>query len=200
MRLWSVIVETQQRFSIKELLERYNLQEKKTIYRWRKVAGIKEFSKDDRGRVAATLEEVEKLDKVAEHVKKPRANLSDFIPSLPTEVVKAVVPQAEFLELPSNPDFASVVKAIERIAKAIEGNKSLDSYKWLEVASDRGWLLATSEVKKLVGVSPSTRKNSDFFSRGSWRFTKAGKIGRETAWRVEKVEIPDLEIKSGKVK
>jgi hypothetical protein len=52
----------------------------------------------------------------------------------------------------------------------------------LEKACNAGWLLTTSEVAELIGVKP----HGDRFERGCWRFVRTGKIGAQTAWRVEK--------------
>ncbi|MDJ0590532.1 MAG: hypothetical protein QNJ72_11130 [Pleurocapsa sp. MO_226.B13] len=41
--------------------------------------------------------------------------------------------------------------------------------------------LTTSQVKELIGVKP----RGDRFVRGSFTFDKVGKIGKESAWRVE---------------
>ncbi|NEQ86493.1 MAG: hypothetical protein F6K26_42450 [Moorea sp. SIO2I5] len=55
----------------------------------------------------------------------------------------------------------------------------------LKIAAQEQWLLTTSEVRELIKVKPHTRKGEDTYKRGSWLFVKSGKIGRETAWRVE---------------
>ncbi|NEP23732.1 hypothetical protein [Moorena sp. SIO3I6] len=55
----------------------------------------------------------------------------------------------------------------------------------LKIAAQEQWLLTTSEVRELIKVKPHTRKGEDTYRRGSWLFVKSGKIGRETAWRVE---------------
>ena len=186
------MVETQERLTIKQLLQRYDLREKKTIYRWKKVAGIEEFSKDDRGMVLATPEEVAKLDLVAEHMKKPRANLNDFVPPSKTEIVTSIsgnngIEKAhEAIE--NNLDLSEIVDAIAEVKEALllfqRGN--LEAYNWLELASDREWLLSSSQVKDLIGIKPSVKKGENSFIRGNWEFIKSGKIGRETAWLVQK--------------
>ncbi|MBE9096504.1 hypothetical protein IQ252_21995 [Tychonema sp. LEGE 07203] len=55
----------------------------------------------------------------------------------------------------------------------------------LEKAVDKEWVLSTSEVKHLIGVKP---KNS-LYVRGAFKFIKYGKIGNQSAWRVEKLSI-----------
>lgn len=56
----------------------------------------------------------------------------------------------------------------------------------LEQACNGGWLLTSDEVQQLIGVKPSCPRGSDRFQRGSWVFLKAGKLGSQTAWQVEK--------------
>ena len=58
----------------------------------------------------------------------------------------------------------------------------------LERAREGGWLLATEEVEQLIGVKPSSSGKEDPFCREGWRFVKTGKIGAQTAWRVEKLD------------
>ena len=56
----------------------------------------------------------------------------------------------------------------------------------LERAEAQGWLLTTAEVQQLIGVKPSPSKGKSSYQRGSFIFTKAGKIGGQTAWQVTK--------------
>jgi hypothetical protein len=56
----------------------------------------------------------------------------------------------------------------------------------LEQACASGWILASEEIHRLIGVKPNCPKGHDSFQRGSWVFTKTGKLGGQTAWRVSK--------------
>ncbi len=56
----------------------------------------------------------------------------------------------------------------------------------LEQAQGGGWVLTSEEVQQLIGVKPSCPKGQDSFQRGCWVFVKVGKLGTQTAWRVEK--------------
>jgi hypothetical protein len=62
----------------------------------------------------------------------------------------------------------------------------LSPHRELEAAAEKGWLLTTAEVRELIGVKPTVPKGEDSYQRGCWLFTKAGKIGSQTAWRVSK--------------
>ncbi|MBV5260311.1 hypothetical protein FLX56_18010 [Synechococcus moorigangaii CMS01] len=57
----------------------------------------------------------------------------------------------------------------------------------LEKAAAAGWMIASGEVAQLIGVQPTAPKGGDTFERGNWRFVKAGKIGTQTGWHVEKI-------------
>ncbi len=56
----------------------------------------------------------------------------------------------------------------------------------LEQAIVNEWLLTTAQVKNLIGTKPYCKKGNISYQRGSFIFTKSGKIGRETAWRINK--------------
>jgi hypothetical protein len=56
--------------------------------------------------------------------------------------------------------------------------------KELKEASEEGWLLTTKEIQELIGVKPRTKKGENTYIRGSFSFTKSGKIGGQTAWKV----------------
>lgn len=56
----------------------------------------------------------------------------------------------------------------------------------LERAQSSNWLLTSEEIEQLIGVKPRCEAGKDSFQRGCWIFTKAGKMGLQTAWRVSK--------------
>jgi hypothetical protein len=60
----------------------------------------------------------------------------------------------------------------------------------LERACTSHWLLTTEEVEQLIGTKPEAHKDENIYQRGCWIFTKAGKIGSQTAWQVTK-QKPD---------
>jgi len=72
---------------------------------------------------------------------------------------------------------------IEMLAEKLQPARSpIQNWRELEEASEKGWLLTTSQVHELAGAKPYGSK----WYRGAFIFTKAGKIGREVAWLVEK--------------
>ncbi|MBE7385728.1 MAG: hypothetical protein F6J95_030595 [Leptolyngbya sp. SIO1E4] len=56
----------------------------------------------------------------------------------------------------------------------------------LEQACTANWQLTTEEVEQLIGVKPHCHRDETVYQRGNWRFTKVGKLGGQTAWRVSK--------------
>lgn len=63
---------------------------------------------------------------------------------------------------------------------------TLSHYEKLEKAHEKGWLLSTSELAELLKLSPGSIQRE--FERGGFRFIKAGKNGRESAWKILKSE------------
>lgn len=56
----------------------------------------------------------------------------------------------------------------------------------LERAQASNWLLSSEEIEQLIGVKPKCESGKDIFQRGCWIFTKVGKMGLQTAWKVSK--------------
>lgn len=56
----------------------------------------------------------------------------------------------------------------------------------LERACTGHWILTSIEIQKLIGVQPTCSKGGESFQRGCWIFVKAGKVGTQTGWRVQK--------------
>lgn len=61
----------------------------------------------------------------------------------------------------------------------------------LEQACQAGWVLTTEEVEQLIQVKPKCSAKEDHYDRGNWRFIKAGKIGTQVAWRIEKLGLEE---------
>ena len=56
----------------------------------------------------------------------------------------------------------------------------------LERAIDNEWLLTTAQIKNLIGTKPYCKRGNNSYERGSFIFTKSGKIGNQSAWKVSK--------------
>ncbi|MEC4887853.1 MAG: hypothetical protein SAL70_42080 [Scytonema sp. PMC 1070.18] len=68
------------------------------------------------------------------------------------------------------------------------GNKRspLSEYEELEKAVTHKWILSTGKVKELISVTPRVGKDEMTFVWGSFTFTKAGKLGNQMGWMVNK--------------
>ena len=87
------------------------------------------------------------------------------------------------------PLVSAVSMGVERaIASQSQPPNPLWYMRELKQAASEDWLLTTAEVRELIGVKPTTSKGSDTYKRGCWLFTKAGKIGNQTAWQVQKIK------------
>jgi hypothetical protein len=77
---------------------------------------------------------------------------------------------------------AMMLEFVGMLTEKIQPRSPLWYHDELEKACNAGWLLSTKDVHHLIGVKPI----GDVFDRGCWRFVRSGKIGAQTAWRVEK--------------
>lgn len=53
----------------------------------------------------------------------------------------------------------------------------------LHIACERGYILSSKEIKQLVGTKPKGNE----WVRGCYKFTKVGKIGMESGWKLTKL-------------
>lgn len=68
--------------------------------------------------------------------------------------------------------------------QSMDGVQSpIQNWRELEEASQKGWLLTTKQVHELAGAKPKGQQ----WQRGAFTFSKAGKIGNQAAWLVEKL-------------
>lgn len=85
---------------------------------------------------------------------------------------------------------SALVSVIETVVKRIiPSNSSPIAYlRDIEEAHQNGWLLSTSELAKLLELSPKTITNyGQEFSDAGFIFTRAGtRKGGELAWSIEK--------------
>ena len=202
LRTWIVSRTTNQtsnrtmadRYSIKDLMERYSRNSRDTIYRWCQQAQI-QLSQDERGLSYATLEQVNLLDQVAEHVNDGRA-LKHFIPASsitvesPSDKTSDTLSDSSSdsdLDVRSKSDNVSDAEMLWQLVGAIASNlqvrSPLQAYRDLEEARQQQWKLSTAQVRQLIGVRPHGAE----LRRGSWIFRRDGKIGAQSAWRVHKI-------------
>jgi hypothetical protein len=154
----------------------------------------------DRGSLAPTETEE---DIWADQPEKPAETSAQPLPSVETsltEAAKATPAQdlAPKPELSNSSTYEQINRHLETIAGALSRlSETLTSFVqppadplWymeaLERANAGNWILTSGEIEKLIGVKPTCPKGSESFQRGSWIFIKAGKVGTQTGWRVNK--------------
>ena len=80
----------------------------------------------------------------------------------------------------------SLVKLETTLVSRLQPSNPLWYMDVLEKAEAANWILTTDEVEHLIGIKPQCHHDETSYHRGSWVFIKAGKVGAQTGWRVEK--------------
>ena len=80
----------------------------------------------------------------------------------------------------------SLVRLETTLASRLQPANPLWYMEVLEKAEAANWILTTDEVEHLIGIKPQCHHDETSFHRGSWLFIKAGKIGAQTGWRVQR--------------
>ncbi len=174
-------------YSIASLQERYNLSSKQSVYDRMKALLIEPIA---RGKLST--EQLDKLDKLDKWLKaNPHGAIADF-PQQP-EVMPSELSATSHQSSDNALSTASLDKSqqgfdllelAESFARHLSKMRDpLQHYAALERAIASAWLLSSSEVRSLIGVSPK----GDRYQRGNFIFVRSGKIGAQSAWRVMKV-------------
>ena len=185
------------KLGVSELCDRYEIKSRKSLYS--RLDGLGITLDRDGNKSFATQEQIKLLDAQNEHIKNGGI-LKNFVPTAHAEVTVH--------DTVDNPDTASTLGTtqhtpqlstqsvllgdiIQNLSNAIAQKMQPVDPLWylgrLEVARASGWELTTSQVKELIGVKPSCKQGKKTFRRGSFIFVKAGKIGNQTSWKVQKV-------------
>ncbi len=202
--------------SLKELLglaervrlQRYSLQSRKSLYSRLEAVGLK-LPKDDDGKAYATEQMIQQLDDLDLHIKNggslkhytPVTSVTTHLESIDKDNLLDTTTQATHLTTQQTTQMSreELLEIIEVLGTAVtrsvcESNasrlQSIDPIAYnhsLEQAQQQNWILSSKEVKQLIGIKPSCPKGENVFTRGCWSFTKAGKIGNQTGWRVKKI-------------
>lgn len=89
---------------------------------------------------------------------------------------------------PTN-QIADLVKLVDALTSRLTPAhpRYRESFRFLEEAYQNEWLLSTSHLADLLELSAATISSHLSFERYGFIFTKAGKNGTETAWKIDKV-------------
>ncbi len=131
-------------------------------------------------------EELEELDRLDSHIK-TGGKLEEFKPIMKSEGAISHQPSVNSLssDAVDRPDnFTEALQLVEAIARHFQQQRDpLENYKALIFAAEQSLILPSSKVLELAGIKPHGQQ----FERGSFRFTRAGKIGGQSGWKVEKI-------------
>ncbi len=182
-----------------ELQERYGLQSRKGLYARINALDLV-LPKDNKRRSYATEEMVQELDSLDTHLK-AGGDLKSYLPTTHTEVIGEVMPPDDeviephsknellpnqVIEPHSEDLLPQQVTVLPQLLSIIENLSSkgdpLLPNRLLKEAADNDYLLNSKQIKDIIGVSP----RGAIFSRYGYIFTKVGKDGVFSSYRVEK--------------
>jgi hypothetical protein len=177
---------TGQTIKISSLQERYKLSSRQAVSN--RINGLK-IEPIARGEIST--EQLDLLDRLDKHIRGGGA-IADF-PIHP----EVQVDKLDKLDIPSghiefNDSEATAINVMAELMEKMmaytytRASSPLANYEALEKAAEFEWILPTSLIKQLAGVTPKTTHDDDTFVCGSFAFTKIGRVGREAGWQVEK--------------
>jgi hypothetical protein len=128
-----------EQYTIKDLMERYNLKTRQSIYQWCDGLNLK-LHKGERNRAYATPEQVEQLDQLKEHLDKG-GTIASFTPVIDTEIdTSSNLVHQSVDSTVDTPDWLEMVGAI---AGAISPPNPISHWDRLYLAAERGYILST---------------------------------------------------------
>jgi hypothetical protein len=160
---------------INTLGDRYGLKSRQAIYDRLKDLQIKPAK---RGKI--TQEDLSRLDELDKHINSG-GTIENFVKSLEVMPVDRLDKWEEPTEMPTVEMLLVLIERIVMHQKALLS--PLSQFEELEKAVAGGWVLPTSLVQEITGITPK----GDRFPRGSFVFIRSGKVGREAGWIVQKV-------------
>ena len=182
-----------QLFPVANLRDRYGIGKQAEINR-RKHLNIKPTKVD--GTFYVTENQLKLLDALHHWLTKEGRRMADFDPdsmvdslepsggltkSSSTEATPPDYQEATLIETQElNPEWGPL---IELLAEKLSPARSpIQNWRELEEACEKGWLLTTKQVHELAGSKPHGKE----WERGAFIFSRAGKIGNQVAWQVDK--------------
>ena len=170
-------------FPVAALPDRFSTS-KQTVYTRMEALGISPFKQGKRAYIH--LDQLHQLDALHDHLA-AGGHLQDFSTSASETTQLEEVDVSTHAISNTNAPLERLVNAAESLTGALMDVAKTDliaNWRRLQEASEQGWLLTTSQVWELTGAKP----HGQSWQRGSFEFRKTGKIGREAAWSVERVD------------
>lgn len=177
----------------KDLMARYGINSRQTLLdRFKKGLRI-DPPKDTKGRIFASSNVIEQLDDLHEWLTEKGGTLDNFTPvqtvRLVADTPQDTQPDPDNTELPIQPTPDTPQTAMLALLANMIANQPqpdpLFNLERLERAAEKRWILTTGQVKALTGHKPK----GESFSYSSFLFTRCSRVGRETGWSVEKIDI-----------
>ncbi|NER01398.1 MAG: hypothetical protein F6K17_01520 [Okeania sp. SIO3C4] len=190
--------------NVQELLLRYDLSSRATLYTRLKVLGF-ELAKDDNEKAFATLEQLVHLDQLHEHIKAGN-KMSTFVRPSQVDVVSGKTVQSSvhsteqkkakkglLTEQPTVQGTNAEV-LLESLVGVIINNlnppkNSIQKHRDLKECEQEKWLLTTKEVEEIIDRKPRKLKGENYCIIGAWKFVAKGKSGNQTLWQVEQLKL-----------
>lgn len=119
----------------------------------------------------------------------PQSNSIVKTSNLDQPMVQLALPGFESLEeFIVEKCFPKLTTLVEKIASSNENEVS--ELRQLQEISEQDWWITTLQIKKLTGTTPKLKKGKTQWQRGCFLFTKVGKIGNQTAWKISRTSDP----------
>jgi hypothetical protein len=175
------------RLPVAQLPERYGIS--RTVL-YDRINALK-ITPEKRGNKSfVNAEQIALLDDLHEHLKRA-GSTADFLDrvGLSTQQQAEQSTKQPTGQLAPTNQVAELVKLVDAIAFQLTPAHSRyrESFRFLEEAYQNEWLLSTSHLADLLELSPAGVNKKPCFERYGFIFSKVGKNGTETAWRVDKV-------------
>lgn len=168
---------------VKQLLDRYQLKTRQSLYNRLNQLNIS-LDKDSNGKAYATESQIKLLDELQKWLTEG-GTVKTFTPTVHVEIDNQdskLVPENNQLSISQKTE--KQLDLFDALYALAHQNRSpINHWKELIYAVENDLILSTSEVKALLGVAP----NGIEYIRGSFKFIKQGKIGNQSAWKVEKI-------------
>lgn len=173
-------------YTIPDLQAEYGLKSRQAVYDRLKILNISSIKQGTQSLMRASDKQA--LDELHHYLQTPGRSLSGFVEE---KGIAAATPEADNGHITtqtasSTASAPTTLEAIQALAQALRPPVApLEHYRALLFAVENELILTSAEVKALIGIKPS----SESFTRGRFTFTRAGKIGNQSAWLISKVSL-----------
>ena len=179
------------RFPVSQLPDRYGIK-RTALYERLKALSIKPEKQGNKSYIDSDL--VVQLDQLHAHIQRGGV-INDFGSESEQLKIEQTNSTGQLASINQSGTLVALVEVLASrlvpaiISKLTPPTAPLAHLEALEKAYEKDWLLSTSELAQLLGLSPRTiRKYGNTFNEAGFTLTRAGTRARqETAWRVSKV-------------